>query len=218
MNLFKTIVLAGALAVSSTAFAQFAGSGNSSSQATSGNNVATYNRLGVSYTNTTYSPNKKMGGDDVSLNGVSVDYLHGFSVSQTMPLYIEVGVNGNYATGDDDDCDYTSINAQIPVNLAYRFAPSNNFALMPFIGLNFKGGIKLEEETSYNERDFYSEDDMGDDETYNRFQAGWHIGVGGQFNKFYIGLQYGTDFLAAYSKKKKKVDTSDFKLSVAYCF
>jgi hypothetical protein len=218
MNLLKTIVLAGALAVSSTAFAQFAGSGNSSSSASTGNDVTGYSRFGVSYTNTSYDFNKEAGDLSISLDGVSIDYLHGFSVSQTMPLFFEVGVNANYAVGSKYDMDYTSINAQVPLNLAYRYPVSDNLAIMPYVGLNAKFGIQLKAEYDGDDTDLYSEDDMGDDNAFNRFQLGWHIGAGVQINKFYVGLQYGTDFTPAYKNDDAKVNTADFKLSVAYCF
>ncbi len=41
----------------------------------------------------------------------------------------------------------------------------------------------------------------GSEYTWNRFQMGWQIGVGFQYKPFYLGVQYGTDFIHAYSHK-----------------
>lgn len=52
---------------------------------------------------------------------------------------------------------------------------------------------------------------------------GWHIGCGFQYSKYYIGVQWGTDFIPAYSHKfedgdKYKVSTSNLKVSLGYTF
>ncbi len=47
-----------------------------------------------------------------------------------------------------------------------------------------------------------SKENMGDkDLTWNRFQMGWHVGVGFQYKPFYLGVHYGTDFIPAYKHK-----------------
>lgn len=62
----------------------------------------------------------------------------------------------------------------------------------------------------------------GKDYTWNRFQMGWHIGVGVNFNKYYLGVQAGTDFIPFYSHNsngyKPKVNTVDCKISLGYTF
>lgn len=60
---------------------------------------------------------------------------------------------------------------------------------------------------------------MGDkDHTWNRVQLGWHIGADFQFNKFFIGLNYGTDFIPAWKLKKNKVSTQTFNIGIGLCF
>ncbi len=60
----------------------------------------------------------------------------------------------------------------------------------------------------------------------NRFQMGWQIGVGFEYQKYYLGVQYGTDFIPAYSHKfeydgatsKPKVNSQALKISLGYTF
>jgi hypothetical protein len=235
-------MLAGALTMTSTAFAQFANSGKSSGGSSA--DIADYNRIGISYTNTNYSPNhsENLDGDDVdsfSLDGVSIDYIHGFAVSPTLPLFVETGIGFTYASTSEeyeDYYDYTdkinSFNLQVPVNLAYHVAIADDLTLAPYIGLNLKYGLSLKEKISYDVDDEYFEQyfndidteesinlyDTGDDLSFKRFQIGWHIGVGLQYQKVYLGLQYGTDFTPVLKDGKFKLNTSDFKVSLAYCF
>ncbi|MDE5895086.1 MAG: outer membrane beta-barrel protein, partial [Muribaculum intestinale] len=138
------------------------------------------------------------------------------------------------------------INLQVPVNFAYKFAIADGVSVSPYLGLNFKfnlvgrlksvldyGGLDNEDiqdildGSGYDSMsDFdsdwlsvFSKDDMGSkDATWNRFQMGWHIGAGLQYNAFYLGVEYGTDFIPAFKYEKAKVNSSDLKISLGYCF
>lgn len=133
MKTLKVIMLAGALATAATASAQFA---NSSSKSASTGDNSGYNRIALSFNNTHFGYNKQAGGSDYnfSLNGVGLDYIHGFSVSSSLPMFVETGLNLNFGFGseDGDKIDFIDgwvqekqsrqfINLQVPVNFAYRF-------------------------------------------------------------------------------------------------
>lgn len=142
-----------------------------------------------------------------------------------------------------------NINMQLPVNFVYRVGVGDNMWVSPYVGINFKVNLvgKLKQDVDftsnlpaeYNDeineeiaeyatdwRNVYSDskENMGDkDNTWNRFQMGWHIGCGFQYSKYYIGVQWGTDFIPAYSHKfevgdKDKVSTSNLKVSLGYTF
>ncbi len=116
------------------------------------------------------------------------------------------------------------INLQVPVNFAYKFAIADGVSVSPYVGLNFKfnltGRMKADFDYGYDPEEYrnldefiednnlpdsegdwlsvFSKDDMGSkDATWNRFQMGWHIGAGLQYNAFYLGVEYGTDFIPA---------------------
>lgn len=283
MKTIKSLALACALTFSGTAFAQFANTGGSSSAS---GDYTGYNRIGISYNNTHLGHNKYAGGknSNISLNGVGLDYIHGFSLTDRLPLFLETGVNlnfnfgskdavstnfGDYEDFDEEDwgdfmddvedgdipttkTKYQNINMQIPVNLVYRFNINENFSIAPYFGLNFKVHFtskyktelpSYDEEGDYgyegyaydygydDEYDYGTDDNdgskwisnfdkkqVGKNNTWNRFQMGWHVGVGFQYKPFYLGVQYGTDFIAAYSHKKSKINTGNLKISLAYCF
>lgn len=161
------IMLAGALAVSGTASAQFANTGASNYADT----PSAYNRISLSY-----AP-QFMGGE--TLNGFAIGYTYGCFVSSTQPWFVEVGLNLNYnfssfdgmfgysnfdLTDADDlsdlgdlanmdyddllnyDWDHTSdikanfsmLQLNIPINFGYRFSINENLSINPYIGLNLK--------------------------------------------------------------------------------
>lgn len=258
MKNLKAIAIACAMTVSCTAFAQFGSAGNSVNGSYAG-----YNRLGISYDNSHFGYNKDAGGSDnnVNTNGFGIDYIHGFSLTQKAPVFLEVGINANFNFGSksfDEEKEYITdeywmsgketqktqwINLQVPVNVVYRFNINDDFSIAPYLGLNFKlnlvGKVKWDYEVDTNvpsdllnmagisESDLneegkweslFSKDDMGEDGTWNRFQMGWHIGVGFQYKPFYLGVQYGTDFIPAFKYKSAKVNSADFKLSLGYTF
>lgn len=248
MNKFKAIVLAGALAVAGTSMAE------------------DYNRIAISYDNTSYGYNKDLKADEdedpsFSTNGVGINYIHGFSLSNTLPMYLEVGGNINfnfYSKSEDFNFgekvtvknQFQNINLQVPVNFVWKFSIIDEFSIAPYVGLNFKLNLSSrnrgyaeyesgwedqeEEDEAKQWTNLFSDDkDKGvgsKDLTWNRFQMGWHIGVNFQYTNWNLGVQYGTDFIPAYSHTfkaddideikewKPAIHTGNLKLSIGYTF
>lgn len=238
-----------------------------SDSALSASDIKDYNRIGISYNNTHYGFNDAYGKNhsdlNFGLNGIGIDYIHGFSVSSSLPLYIETGLNLDFNFGSkkgdkeeaagywfQDKRNYSDINMQVPVNVAWKFAAGEDFSIAPYLGLNFKVHFSsrfkdkidtnvpedILSQIGYSKSDLEgdwisvfdsAEDAMdGDDETWNRFQMGWHVGVGFQYKPIYLGVQYGTDFIPAYSHKYTydgesetyKVSTGNLKVTLGYVF
>lgn len=255
MRLNKIVAVAAALTLTMPAFAQFSNGGKSSS---SSDLCKSYNRIGVSYTNTGLSANKHYGDfigdeDHISLNGFAVEYIHGFSLSKTLPMFIETGVKANFGFGSvegDSEKEYgismtpklqmQDIYLAVPINYAYKFGIGDKVAITPYVGLNLKlhlmsrfrskidvSGVDLddldidEDDLTGDWVNIFSddEDNMGDkDATWNRFQLGWHIGVGANFKSFYLGINYGTDFIKAFKYKKAGVNSGNLAVTLGYCF
>lgn len=203
-----------------------------------------YDIIGLNYAMDRFSYD--YDGDDpdpFSANGFSFEYLHGFRVVKEMPMFIEFGFNINAAfhSKESKDGNYFTksqfASLSIPLNYAYRIDVNEGFAIKPFIGLNFKVNILGRQHMVYSDEyvdkydisesdretdwlDFY---DGGDEESsgrhaWNRFQLGWHIGVDFQFNKFFVGVNYGTDFIPASSYKGNKINTQTLNLGLGFCF
>lgn len=216
-------------------------------------NAEGYNRVAVSYDHTNLSFNKDAasfldadGSETAGLNGFGLNYIHGFGVAENM--FVETGANvdflfGNKSFKESEDGDwwedkykFQNINIQVPVNFVYRFNLTEGVSLDPYIGLNFKLHLteKYQNEFSDSDGDKYEGDWVsvfddgekamdGKDYTWNRFQMGWHVGIGCNYEKYYLGVQVGTDFIPAYSHSfdggyKPKVNTLDVKLSLGYTF
>lgn len=261
MKNLKAIALAGAMTFSCTAFAQFANTAGGNSAAKG--DYTGYNRIGISYNNTHFGYNKDAGGsdDNFSTNGFGIDYIHGFSLTQSCPIFLEVGLNADFnfgSTSEEGDkvtvydywmrSKYTQkqqfINLQVPVNFVYRVKATEDFTIAPYVGLNFKLNLTgkfrndaeietnitsdMLDQMGYDESDLKEEGDWvsvfdkdemgGSDYTWNRFQMGWHVGVGFQYKPFFLGIQYGTDFIPAFKYEKAKINTGNLKISLAYCF
>lgn len=214
-------------------------------------NAQDYNRVAISYEHPTLSFNKDASmwddkSESVGTNGFGINYIHGFSIAKNM--FIETGGNFNFNFGSksdkwteedywsEDKTKFQNINLQVPVNYVYRFNVAENISIDPYVGLNFKLNLVSKFKNEYSDSDgdndssdWYNcfssdEKDMGHkDATWNRFQMGWHIGVGCNYQRYYLGIQFGTDFIPAYSHKfdggdKPKINTSDLKISVGYTF
>lgn len=198
---------------------------------TSTDSFAGYDMLTLSYTN---SPLKFKYDDNCSMDGFSLGYIHGFSISNTLPMFIETGVKltGTFhsdSESDDDNYEYSASLIQqnwsvsIPLNYAWKLTINDKLSIKPFVGLNFKGNIyggsklteTFDDEKEVIKINWYDKDDMGGKNgVFRRFQMGWHIGAGVQYYSFYFGINYGTDFI----KINKNTGTSTLDVSVGYCF
>lgn len=141
----------------------------------------------------------------------------------------------------------------MPVNFAWKFNINDKFSVTPYLGLNFRVNMSSrmkyvsEYETNMPSdmlpKDFKKKDEsdwynclsssekhgMGSkEETWNVFQMGWQIGVGARYSNYYLGLQYGTDFIPSYKHTYKdedektsetyKINNGTFKVKLGYYF
>lgn len=92
----KFIIAALMLTASSATFAQFT---NGGSKGAAGDN-SDYNKVSASFTLGSFSEkNYGSSGDGTGLYGFSVGYSHGFNLSQSLPMFLEVGGEFNFHSG-----------------------------------------------------------------------------------------------------------------------
>ena len=204
MKSLRNFLLVTFVGLSTSVFAQFT---NSSSATNSTTSTSGWNRVFIEY-----NPSKIAtdidGADDLDFKGFSIGYMRGISVTQTLPLYVEAGVAFQYRTYkediEDSYYDYTekinTASLNIPVHLLYRFNVTNDFAIEPFVGLDFRfnisGKYKIEADGESEDLNLFDKDDMDQIglDAFKRFQAGWHIGVNLNYKPVYFGVHYGKDF------------------------
>jgi len=203
---------------------------------------SSYNLVGISYDNTSLNgKNYEFGDNDKSLglNGFGLEYVHGFSVSSTLPMYVEAGLKFSMGFGSKSEKEnryewkesYQMMRLSIPVSYAYRFNIGDGMSLTPYAGLDFRFNLTAKgkyEETYDGDTDegdwvsFFDEDKVGKDDTWNRFQMGWHIGARFEYSRIFLGVNYGTDFLKLYnydeSDGKAHINTGNLAVTVGYRF
>ncbi|MBO5251131.1 MAG: outer membrane beta-barrel protein [Bacteroidaceae bacterium] len=190
MKSIKFLMVVCLLGIASTMSAQFVKTGSSSLSSSS--EATEWQGLRVSYHPVSINAD---GGGDISFSGASVGYVKSFGVSSSAPLFIETGGNVSWFGGEIEDTDIKMnvFSVNVPVNFGYKFSFGENNGIFPYVGLTLRGNIfgnYKEDGESYNA---FDEDEVGDMQL-NRFQIGWQIGVGANFNTFYVGASYGTDF------------------------
>lgn len=207
-----------------------------------GSHPSSYNLLGVSYDNTGLNGKNFEFVEEhksMSLNGFGLEYTRGFSLSSVNPMYLEAGIKLNMGFGSksfDDIYESEKESVQmmrlsVPVSFAWRFAAGDNFAITPYVGIDFRvnvmGRAKYEEvfdgsKTEYDWVNIFDEDEMGEDGKWNRFQMGWHVGARAEYSRAFLGISYGTDFIKAYSYSedgyKSHVNTGNLAVTVGYRF
>ncbi len=165
----------------------------------------------------------------------SIGFTHTTGLSSSTPLFLELGLGVSYSSGSDDvtfefydynygyysykaDLTNTLWSLYVPINLTYQFNITDKFALAPYIGArlryNLSGNMELEIGGKSKDIDWFDEDDMGDDNTCNRFQAGYQVGINAIFNKVSIGLEYEGYF----TELARKTDISAWSIGIGFHF
>ncbi|MCM1066020.1 MAG: PorT family protein [Muribaculaceae bacterium] len=214
MRKIKAIVAACALAVAGTAMAEG------------------YNMASISYNNNHFGFNKdaqdEFDSKGKSLNGFGLNYIHGFGITESLPMYIEAGASINFGFhskkfgkeySEYDDAWYQekeamqNFNLTIPVNFTYHFKVwEEKLTIAPYTGFNFKINMatRFKDSCDSNDPDYkedgkwYSAFDKGEDAmdgkdyTWNVFQMGWQIGCNVKYDRYFLGLEYCWDMIPAY--------------------
>lgn len=173
-----------------------------------------YSRVFVSYNASKMSYDFD-GAESVSFPGFSVGYMYGLSVTEKLPLFVEVGGALQYrAHSDSESYDGEKYEAKmnifslnIPVNLVYKFNINEDISIDPFFGIDLRLNLsgKYKETYSYDgEKETESYSIFKGEDAYKRFQAGWHIGVGATWKNLNLSVSYGTDFNEIAEKTKLK--------------
>ena len=211
-----TSVVAMLMMVSTNAFAQFANAGAYSTSSAANTDAwqgvtASYNIGSLSY--------DIDGAEDTDLNGFSIGFVKAFSISKSLPLFVETGLNFTYATGEKIDSDYdewydnrygvyitetceqkyeyTYYGVTIPVNLAYKYVVNDELQVIPFTGVYFRGNISAK--VDYTHRDYgyspytggnFDDQSSGSYDLYDKEEA-QECGFEKAWNRFNFGWQIG---------------------------
>ena len=214
MKTIKLLLSATLLTVATSASAQFANSGSSGGGGFSLGTVKTddYSRFKVSYLTQSFSFDTSYSYDSESLKGVSIEYLYGKHITQNLPLFIEYGTNFSWGfskeTYDHDDVEVklNVMSLTVPINLAYKFSVNDDFSIDPHIGIGARVNLLANESYDdgyYDESySYFDKDDVGKDNTWNRFQLCGQAGVGLCFQQFYFGYEYSWNFMELAEKTK----------------
>lgn len=191
IKLFMVVCLLG---IAATASAQFANSSSSSSS-----DASAWQGLRVAYV--------PLSIEEVDLTGFQAGYVKSFAVANA-PLFVETGANLLYASGEIvDDFDMNIFSISVPINFGYQYAFSETASIFPYVGATLRGNILGNYKVGGESESIFSDeaDDLG--MKAKRFQIGWQIGVAATFNKFVVGVSYGTDFNEIVEEGKVKTTT-----------
>ena len=170
------------LALGSTAKAQFAnsttavGTRQKSLATMVTNDCSNYNRFNFSNSTLKLS---EFGLED-TYPGFRFGWTGGYSVVETVPFFLETGVDFSFNTKVLEEDKYskeksTTASLIVPLQLAYKLSFQNGAYISPYTGFHFKVNVLGKDtETSYHydETESYNwfDEDYG---SYRRFQMGW---------------------------------------------
>ena len=139
-----------------------------------------------------YLPSKLSSG---AFHGAALNYAHAFSVTPKVPLFVEIGLGGQYSFQDENGAEMKFASVKVPLNVIYEYTiPGTSISLDPFAGV--KARVNVWGELTSDEYDV--EYDLFDknEGRCKRVQVGWNAGLRVRVNKtFFVGGAYGTDFM-----------------------
>ena len=220
MSRIKCIAVAAMIMVAASASAQFTNARQSGSSSVV--NTDEWNSIWAEWNPSVFSPKH---GDSESFNAFSLGLSKAFNLTTSVPVFLEVGGGVQYSFASDfmdyDDVTFSMLSVKVPLSLIYKFdIPNSSVSLMPNAGLDFRFNILAKLSGDYDDEDLdvdlFDKDDMGSsDNTWNRFQIGWHIGLKAKLGQsFLLGASYGSDF----SEIAEKVHIKTTTVSLGFTF
>ena len=240
------------MATSVIASAQFVTSGGSKSFGSSSSGEG-YNSIRFSYAPTSITwQGVNIGGlmGAGYLNGFSFEYTKGIGIVEDIPLYLEIGAGVKWqnmtSKYEEEDEMYiynskTSLNVAslyIPLNIGYKISLTEDFAIMPYVGLMAQANLAATITDSYeydyskeyenwpwggyedeSEKDSYSSFDKEemDGQTLRRLIFGWQVGANVAIKNFHIGANCGTSLGGIINDMEGKI-LKGATISVGYNF
>ena len=145
-----------------------------------------FNQIGLAYNLDMYNYSYKGGyePDPINASGVAIKYIHGFGVSNSLPMFVETGLNLSFGFGSNDADEKGNVaqktqfaSLAVPVNFSYKFGINDSFTIKPYLGINLKlnvlGRFKQEYTDGFYE-DFEKESGM----TYEEFLENYEQATG----------------------------------------
>ena len=198
----KIFALVAAMVLAVPSFAQFSSGGFSLEE----ENVYYGIRIGITGASLSGSTEMKNGYEyktDLGMKvGMTLAGVIGIRVSHTTPLFLESGLYYTERGGKDGKYQVNYTNLEIPILIKYGIKASNDIAILPFFGPYFAQAIagktkqyKVEGgvETSEIEKVGTFDEKKAKTGGLNRFNMGFKLGCGLEFNKVYfeLGYQFG---------------------------
>jgi len=182
-----------------------------------------WNTLAFEYLPTTFSPN--LTGWSANMHGFAFTWMNAISLTPKVPIYLEPGVGLEFLHSTNKltssvDMNYNMFSVKIPLNFIYNFQiPNTRINIAPYAGLRFRinaiGEFSFDGYSKGKDKyNAFDKDDMGKDNTFNRFNMGWQIGAKFRFAKFFLGVAYGTDFNEL--SDKNTLGEGQFSIGVAF--
>lgn len=166
MKNLKLYVSACLLACSTMASAQFTTGNAGGGATTSAADTEGWSKIYASYDPMTVEYDWE-GAKDGDFTGISFGFAKGFSISQSMPLFVEAGLGISYAW-NSEDYDYEEskmslLSLKVPVNLTYKFAiPNSNIVIAPYAGISMRFNLMGKEKVEYKDGGYGDYDDYED--------------------------------------------------------
>lgn len=184
----KFLVAIMAVLFSAPSFAQYSSGGFSLSESTLYYGI----RLGANFSTLTgdYPPVADLG----TRVGMNLGGVIGIRVSDTTPIFLESGLYYASRGAKKDKFTMTTHNLELPILIKYGIQATDDIAVLPYIGPYFSYG--LGGKYKYEQANAVLKDDTFD--YLNRFDMGFKIGCGAEYNKLYLelGYQFGVMNLA----------------------
>lgn len=223
----KILTLIAVCAITIATNAQIVSS-SSRSITTEASIFSNYTRLFISYTPMSFSGD--IGKLLDTAPGISLGWTGGWSISRTIPMYVEGGVSMKYNWGKiaeekdyyyDDKSEINYLGLIVPISISYKYSipGTEDLSFAPFAGLHLTGNLLAKEKVTEGKEgtsatyNWFDKDDM-DDDTAKRVQFGWQVGLGMNYKALYLGVGYSAEF----TEILDDVKTGGLTLSLGYNF
>lgn len=186
-----------------------------------------YDKVSLSYNHLKLASELTIGdvvkkSEATGLNGIGINYIHGAIIRPNICL--ESGLNAAFLTGSANNTTTQNLYAAIPLNIVYCFPITEGVTIDTYAGLSGKYNAVTRSRIGDGKWESHFTD--SDLTNYNRLQVGWQVGLRVCYDQFFIGAEYDSDIIPAFSYRSTVfgihhntiVDSYGVKVSVGLNF
>ena len=147
------------------------------------------------------------------MKGWTVGYSSLIRMSKSFPVCLGTGIDAEWVKNSDAKIDFVDVS--VPLNVGIKLNVCKDIAFFPYAGGKLRGFVVGTQKVADEKVDFFESRDMAG-QPFERWHAGWNVGMDVQLMCFTVGVNYGEDFTKLSPKTNDRWKTTQIRVGLNF--